>query len=161
MESSCGIFSTVTGTTASSAQPSTNTGPSATLVSLADTKSVTRRPYDPMMPPLLPRRPSETLDLMMTDLPSTEDTRVLVCKRGRAKMIIEGTQVSGSFGELMPNQKGPKLRRVKEKLFGTVLQSSGTNKYTVQFDNGMERECTSNVMKLAEKDAGRSPDENT
>ena len=84
---------------------------------------------------------------------------MLVRKRGRAKMIIEGTRVSGSFGELIPNPKGPKLRRVREQLFGTVLQSIGTNKYTVRFDNIMERECTSNVMKIVPKYAGCSSDD--
>ena len=159
MESSGGISSTVADTTARSAQPDTNTGPSATLVSLADTQSVTRRPSVPMMTPLPPRRPSETLDTILVHPPSTGNTRVLVRKRGRAKMIIEGTRVSGSFGELIPNPKGPKLRRVREQLFGTVLQSIGTNKYTVRFDNGMERECTSNVIKIVPKSAGRSPDD--
>ena len=128
MESSGGILSTVVDTTARSAQPDTNTGPSTTLVSLADTQSVSRRPSVPMTTPLQPRRPSETLDTILMHPPSTGNKKVLVLKRGRAKMIIEGTRVSGSFGELIPNPKGPKLRRVREQLFGTVLQSIGTNK---------------------------------
>ena len=44
-------------------------------------------------------------------------------------------------------------------MFGTVLQSIGKKKYTVRFDNGMERECTSNVMRIVPKSAGRSPDD--
>ena len=44
-------------------------------------------------------------------------------------------------------------------MFGTVLQSIGTDKYTVRFDNGMERECTSNVMKIVPISTERSPDD--
>ena len=143
MESSGGVSSIVADTTARSTQPDDNTGPSVTLVSLTDTQSVTTRPS---IPPII-------------DPTSTGNTTVLVCKRGRAKMIIEGTRVSGSFCKLIPNPKGPKLRWTRKQLSGTVLQSIGTTKYTVCFDNGMERECTSNVMKIVPKSAGRSPDD--
>jgi len=42
-------------------------------------------------------------------VPSFENARVIVRRRGREKMIIQGTRVSRSFGELVPNPKGPTL----------------------------------------------------
>ena len=148
-----------------STQLDANTGLSATVISLVDTQSVTRTPSVPMMPPLQPIRPSVTSVATMvhntTDdtvqPPCTGNTSVLVCKRGWAKIIINNTRVSGSFSKLIPNLKGPNLRRVREQLFNTVLQSISTTKYTICYDNGMEYDCISSIMMIVQKDVRRLP----
>ena len=41
------------------------------------------------------------------------NTRVIARRYGQSKMIIAGTRVSGSFGELIPNSKSSNSRRVR------------------------------------------------
>jgi len=91
--------------------------------------------------------------------PNSENARVIVRRRGQEKMIIQGIRVSRSFGELVPNPKGPTFRRVRDQLFVTVLRSVGANTYDVVFDSGMERECASNSVKTVPKTAGLPPDD--
>jgi len=91
--------------------------------------------------------------------PSSGNARVIVRRRGREEMIIQGTRVSGSFGELVPNSKGPTFKRVRHQSFATVLRSVGAKKYAVVFNNGMERECASNSMKILPKTVGLPPDD--
>jgi len=159
--------STGTDDIANTAQYEKNIDQSATVVSLADTQSLTIASI-----PILPAPqaismaavPIVATIVQNTDedtgvVPHSRNARVIVRRRGRAKMIIQGTRISGSFGELVPNPKGPTFKRVRNQLFGTLLRSVGANKYDVVFDNGMERECASNSMKIVPKTAGLPPDD--
>ena len=68
---------------------------------------------------------------------------------GRAeKRITSGARVSGSHGQLRPNPNPAIRRRVKERLFGTVVSATECNKYIVKFDNGLEKTCTSGSLRL-------------
>ena len=68
---------------------------------------------------------------------------------GRAeKRIIFGARVYGSHGQLVQNSNLAIRRRVKERLFGTVVSATECNKYIVKFDNGLEKECTSRSLRI-------------
>jgi len=75
-------------------------------------------------------------------------------KRGMAKMIIVGARVSGKYGELIENPRGPSFRRVRDWVLGNVIKSVGPNKYEVKFDNGVIKEVTSNSLCIEEADSG-------
>ena len=64
------------------------------------------------------------------------------------KRITSGARVSGSHGQLRQNPNPAIRRRVKERLYGTVVSATESNKYIVKFDNGLEKECTSRSLKL-------------
>ena len=64
------------------------------------------------------------------------------------KRITAGARVSGSHGQLQANPNAAIRRRVKERLYGTVVSATESNKYIVKFDNGLEKECTSRSLKL-------------
>lgn len=49
--------------------------------------------------------------------------------------------MSGSYGPLVPNSNPSIKRRVKQKLFGAVIESVDANKYKVKFNNGLEKVC--------------------
>lgn len=48
----------------------------------------------------------------------------------------------------MENQRGPQFRKVRERLYGVVLGAEGYNKYKVRFDNGEEKVCSSQTLKI-------------
>ena len=75
-------------------------------------------------------------------------------KRGMAKMIVIGTRVSGKYGHLMENPKGPSFRRMRDWVLGIVVKSVGPNKYEVKFDNGVTKEVSSNALRIEEADSG-------
>jgi len=153
--------------TADTVQCEKNPDRSDTAVSLADTQSLT---IDSVTILHVPRAISMAVVSIVATIvyninedtgavPSSGNARIIVRRRGREKIIIQGTRLSGSFGELVPNPKGPNVRRVRDQLFVTVLRSVGANKYAVVFDNGMERVCASNSMKIVPKTAGLPPDD--
>lgn len=55
---------------------------------------------------------------------------------------------------MIPNPKGPSLRRVREQSFGTVFPSIGTTKNNIVFDNGMKHKYNSILMKIVTKSVG-------
>ena len=80
-------------------------------------------------------------------MPSTNSNR---CE----KRITTGTRVSGSHGALVPNPNSSVKRRVKERIFGTVIEAIGTNKYKVLFDNGETKLCPSRTLRTERNNAG-------
>jgi len=125
------VSDTSTGTdgTADTVQCEKNPDRSDTVVSLADTQSLTIASVNIFPAPQAISMASvpivATIVHNMNEdtgaVPRSVIARVIVRRRGRENMIIQGTQVSGSFGELVPNPKGPNFRRVRDQLFGTVL----------------------------------------
>ena len=69
-------------------------------------------------------------------------------------MIIVGARVSAKCGELIPNARGTKYRRVRERLYGKVISSVGGNKYGILLDNGTEKELQSNALRIEDSSAG-------
>ena len=54
---------------------------------------------------------------------------------GRAdQRIRNGTRVSGSHGELRANPNPQIKRRVKQRLYGVVIEATDAKKYRVRFD---------------------------
>ena len=80
--------------------------------------------------------------------------KVLKRKRGMQKMIIIGTRVSGKYGELVQNPKGPQFRRVRDWVLGNVTKSISNNKYEVKFDNRVVKECSSQALRIEEATSG-------
>ena len=62
------------------------------------------------------------------------------------KRLEIGSRVSGAVGEFITNHDGSKRRRLRERWFGHILSAVGTGKYLVRFDNGQEKECSSQVL---------------
>jgi len=102
---------------------------SDTVVSLANTQSLTIASVT-----ILPAPQDISMDTVpniatilqninedTSAVPSSRNMWVIVKRRGREKMIIQGTRVSISFGELVPNPKGTTFRRARDQLFGTML----------------------------------------
>ena len=70
------------------------------------------------------------------------------------KRITVGTRVSGSHGPLVPNSNPSIKRRVKQRIFGVVIESVDTNQYKVKFDNGLEKVCNSRSLRTERQIAG-------
>ena len=51
------------------------------------------------------------------------------------------------------------MRKVKKRLYGYVLESSGNNKYLVRFDNNLEKVCASGTLKIEAQSATIPPNE--
>jgi len=91
--------------------------------------------------------------------------------RRAERRITPGTHVSGSHGELRSN---PDIRRrVKERMYGHVVEAVGSDKYKVLFDNGKELVCPSRriqteratasipIIEAASANNGNTSNENT
>ena len=75
--------------------------------------------------------------------------------------IVVGCRVEGPFGTLMPNPKEGKTRRVRERVVGTVIASSGYNKWRVLFDfDGNEQIVCSKQLKVVDAHVGVPLDRN-
>jgi len=75
-------------------------------------------------------------------------------RKGIEKMIIVGARVSAKCGELIPNARGTKYRRVRERLYRKVISSVSSNKYGILLDNGTEKELQSNALRIEDSSAG-------
>ena len=75
------------------------------------------------------------------------------------KRIFTGSRVKGPHCPLVANPNGG-TRRVREKVYGTVIKAIGTHKWEVQFDfDGISKEVTSKSLSLVEEEAGVPVDE--
>jgi hypothetical protein len=74
------------------------------------------------------------------------------------KRLEVGAQVSGSVGNFIPNDDNSKRRRLRERWFGYIVSTVGTNKYLVWFDNVEEKECASSLLKKESLTASAPPD---
>ena len=73
--------------------------------------------------------------------------------------IFAGSRVKGPHGPLVTNPNGGK-RRVREKVYGTVIKAIGAHKWEVRFDfDGVIKEVTSKSLSLVEGEAGVPVDE--
>ena len=73
--------------------------------------------------------------------------------------IFTGSRVKGPHGPLVINPNGGK-RRVREKVYGTVIKATGAHKWEVQFDfDGKSKEVTSKSLSLVEGETGAPVDE--
>ena len=62
--------------------------------------------------------------------------------------------MKGPHGPLLTNPNGGK-RRVREKVYGTVIKAIGAHKWEVQFNfDGNSKEVTSKSLSLVEGEAG-------
>ena len=69
--------------------------------------------------------------------------------------------MKGPHGALLPNPNGGK-RRVRERVYGTVVKAVGQHKWEVTFDfDGVAKEVTSKSLQLATEGAGIPVDELT
>ena len=68
------------------------------------------------------------------------------------KRMVAGIRVSGKHGEYVDNplqvEGSAKKREEKMRLYGYVMESSGSNKYLVHFDNNLEKVCSSSTLKI-------------
>jgi hypothetical protein len=53
---------------------------------------------------------------------------------------------------------GPSKRRRRQRLFGHVIRAVGERCYLVHYDDGQERECASNILKVESSTASIPPD---
>ena len=69
--------------------------------------------------------------------------------------------MKGPHGSLIPNPNGGK-RRVRERVYGTVVKAVGQHKWEVKFDyDGIAKEVTSKSLQLESEGAGIPVDELT
>lgn len=67
-------------------------------------------------------------------------------KRRARKRMVAGMRVSGKHGEYIVATEGG--RKSRQRIYGYVMEASGNNKYLVQFDCNMEKECFLNTLKI-------------
>ena len=60
--------------------------------------------------------------------------------------MVGGIRVSGKHGEYIAAPDG--RRKSRQRIYGYVIEERENNKYLVQFDNSMEKECYSNTLKI-------------
>ena len=71
------------------------------------------------------------------------------------KPLAPNQRVSSACGEFVP---GPSKRRRRQRLFGHIVKAVGERRYLVHFDDGQERECPSNVLKVESASTSIPPD---
>jgi hypothetical protein len=71
------------------------------------------------------------------------------------KRLAPNQRVSGAVGDFIP---GPSKRRRRRQLFGHVIRAVGERCYLVGFDDGQEKECSSNILKVESVSASLLPD---
>jgi hypothetical protein len=72
------------------------------------------------------------------------------------KRLAPNQRVSGAVGDFI--EGGPTKRRRRERLFGHIIAAVGEKRYLVRFDNGQEKECPSNILKVESSAASIPPD---
>ena len=73
--------------------------------------------------------------------------------------MFTGSRVNGPHGPLVENPNGGK-RRVRERVYGTVIKAIGAHKWEVRFDfDGLIKEVTSKSLSLVEGEVGVPVDE--
>lgn len=75
------------------------------------------------------------------------------------KRITIGQRVSGSFGPLVDNPDPSKKRKVRTRLYGYILEESGSKHYKVQFDDGQTLAVASNSLRIERAAANLPPSE--
>jgi hypothetical protein len=77
--------------------------------------------------------------------------------RGAAgqKRLCPNHRVSGTVGEFI---EGSSKRRRRQCLFGHIIRAVGGKKYLVRFDNGEEKKCSLNILKVEHITASLSTD---
>ena len=69
--------------------------------------------------------------------------------------LLPGCRIFGSHGPLEKNPNASVKRRVRSKVYGTVLKAEGLHKWEVRFDfDGKSKVVTSKSLKLVPNDAG-------
>ena len=71
------------------------------------------------------------------------------------KRLAPNQRVSGAVGDFM---EGPAKRRRRQRLFGHIIQAVGERRYLVRFNNGEEKECASNILKVESALTSLPPD---
>ncbi len=71
------------------------------------------------------------------------------------KHISAHQQVSGSFGD---NIQGPTNHQRQQHSYGQVVSAVGEKKYLIWFDNGQEKECSSNSLRVEKINEAIPPD---
>lgn len=71
------------------------------------------------------------------------------------KRLHVNQRVSGAVGEYVD---GPTKRRRRQRLYGYVISAIGEKKYLVKFDDGSEKECSSNILRVERSHASIPPD---
>ena len=64
------------------------------------------------------------------------------------KRITTGQRVSGCVGEKVANPDPRQKRKVRERVYGNVLEEAGPKKYRVQFDDGVQRDVSSKILRI-------------
>ena len=68
--------------------------------------------------------------------------------------ISVGCRVVGSFGPFLSNPRGFK-RRIRQRVFGTVIQAISNGKFEVLFDfDGRKQSCSSKKLAVVDSNAG-------
>ena len=69
--------------------------------------------------------------------------------------LLPGCRIFGSHGPLEKNPNASVKRRVRSKVYGTVLKAEGLHKWEVRFDfDGKSKVVSSRSLKLVPNDAG-------
>jgi len=68
------------------------------------------------------------------------------------KRLLPGQRVSGSVGKFIDNPRQLK-RKVRERLFGNVLEEVGNKMFKVQFDDGEIRSVKSHILRIEKASA--------
>ena len=88
---------------------------------------------------------------------------VVVCpgelsRKRNDKRFDVGCRVSGSFGEMGPNPNPNIPRRVRQRIYGNIIEAVGPKQYKVLWDDGTTREHFSNSLKKERSFASLPPD---
>ncbi len=81
-----------------------------------------------------------------------EDT---VRKTTANKRLLVNQRVSGAVGDYL---QGPTKNRQQQRLYGNILSAVGERRYLVRFDNVLEKECTSAVLRVETTHSSLPPD---
>ena len=76
------------------------------------------------------------------------DVRMVNIAFGRKKMVLQGIYTSWSFDKLIVCPNDTSKRRARQYTFGNTIQFVGPDNYIIRFDNGTERNCDYNVLKI-------------
>jgi len=71
------------------------------------------------------------------------------------KRLATHQRVSGAYGDFI---EGPTKRRRRQRLYGQIVCAVGEKKYLVRFDNGVEKECSSNTLRVENMNEALPPD---
>jgi hypothetical protein len=71
------------------------------------------------------------------------------------KCLTCNQRVSGAVGDFI---SGPSKRCRRHRLFGNMIRAIGERHYLVRFDDGQEKECSSNILKVETLSSSLHPD---